>query len=189
MFRTEVISFRVVSVLGAISVTQAGAKAGVVHSKRVCGISFSSKYAQCFARVVTDAKGRPMAVHPDLGSPPFGPADLHAGYNLPTTVVGKHTIALVDAFSNPNVLSDLNAYDAHFGLPAMKKCNKAKQTNCLAVLNQNGATSPLPPANVGWGEEIDLDVQMARAICQNCRVNLYETNDNSFANLEAGVNK
>ena len=37
----------------------------------------------------------------------------------------------------------------------MKKCTTAKQTNCLAVLNQNGQTAPLPPGNVGWGEEID----------------------------------
>src|SRR5262249_14646906 len=155
----------------------------------VCGVSHSAKYAQCFARVVTDSKGRPMIVRPQLGSPPFGPADFHTGYNLPTTVTGKKTIAIIDAFSNPNVLADLNVFNAHFGLPATKKCKKAKQTNCLAVLNQNGATSPLPPGNTGWGLEIALDVQIARGICQNCRINLYETNDNSFTNLEAGVNK
>ncbi len=68
----------------------------------------------------------------------------------------------------------------------MKKCTKPKQTNCLAVLNQNGQTSPLPPGDIGWGLEIALDVQMAHAICQNCRINLYETNSNSFANLAAG---
>src|SRR5438552_73905 len=88
MFRRFVIALSVVGMLGALGVTQAGAKPGVVHSKRVCGVSYSSRVAQCFARVVTDAKGRPMAVRPNLGTPPFGPADLHAGYSLPTTVIG-----------------------------------------------------------------------------------------------------
>jgi subtilase family serine protease len=185
MLRRFVIALSVVSVLGALSMTQAGATAGVVHSKRVCGISTSSKVAQCFARVVTDAKGRPL-VHPSVSG--YGPSQFHSGYNLPTTVIGKHTIAIVDAFSNPNVLSDLNVYNAQFGLPAMKKCARARQTNCLAVLNQNGATSPLPPGNTGWGLEIALDVQTARAICQNCRINLYEATSNTFANLETAVN-
>jgi hypothetical protein len=188
MLRRFVIAVSVVGMLAALTATQAGAAAPAVHSKAVCGVSHSSKYAACFALVVTDAKGRPMVVRPLLGTPPFGPADLHAGYNLPTTVIGKHTIAIVDAFSNPNVFSDLNAYNAHFGLPLIKKCKTLKQTNCLAVLNQSGATSPLPAGDVGWGEEIALDDQMARAICQNCRINLYEANSATFGNLETAVN-
>jgi subtilase family serine protease len=166
--------------------TQAGATAGVVHSKRVCGISTSSLYAQCFARVVTDAKGNRIHVNPDVSG--YGPSQFHSGYNLPTTVPVKRTIAIVDAFNQPNILNDLNVYNAQFGLPNMKKCTKAKQSNCLAVLNQNGQTSPLPPNDAGWGLEISLDVEIARAICQNCRINLYEANSNSFANLEAAVN-
>jgi hypothetical protein len=190
MLRKVVLALSVVGMLGAITATQAGASARpqTVHSKAVCGVSHSNTHAQCFARIVTDSNGKAMRVRPMLGSPPFGPADLHAGYSLPTTVIGKKTIAIVDAFSNPNVFADLNSYNAFFGLPAIKKCKTLKATNCLAVLNQTGATSPLPPGDVGWGEEIDLDVQMARAICQNCRINLYEANSNSFANLETAVN-
>jgi subtilase family serine protease len=186
MLRRFVIALSVVSLLGALSVTQAGAKAGVVHSKRVCGVSTSSKYAECYARVLTDAKGRPLIVNPSVSG--YGPSQFHSGYNLPTTVIGKHTIAIIDAFSEPNILSDLNVYNAQFGLPATKKCTLAKQTNCLAVLNQNGQTSPLPPGNVGWGVEIALDVEVAHAICQNCRINLYEAQSNSFGNLETAVN-
>jgi subtilase family serine protease len=186
MLRRFVIALSVVSLVGAMSITQAGATAGVVHSKRVCGISYSSKVAQCFARVVTDAKGRPLHASPNVSG--YGPSQFHTGYNLPTSVIGKHTIAIVDAFNQPNILSDLNVYNAQFGLPAMKKCKLAKQTNCLAILNQNGQTSPLPRNDSGWGLEISLDVEIARAICQNCRINLYEANTNSFANLETAVN-
>jgi subtilase family serine protease len=188
MFRRFVIALSVVSVLGAFSVAQAGAApTAAYHSKRVCKDSSSHAYAACYARVLTDAKGR--KVNPNSVAASYGPAQFHSGYNLPTTVIGKHTIAIVDAFSQPNIRADLNVYNAHFGLPATKKCKLAKQTNCLAVLNQNGQTSPLPPADAGWGVEISLDVEVAHAICQNCRINLYEANSNSFANLEAAVNK
>jgi subtilase family serine protease len=186
MLRRFLIALSVVSLLGAFSMTQAWAKPGVVHSKRVCGVSHSHTVAQCYARVVTDAQGRPLNVNPNVSG--YGPSQFHSGYSLPTTVVGKHTIAIVDAFNQPNIFNDLNVYNAQFGLPAMKKCAKARQTNCLAILNQNGQTSPLPPNDSGWGLEISLDVEVARAICQNCRINLYEATSNTFANLATAVN-
>ena len=45
----------------------------------------------------------------------YGPSQFHSGYNLPTTVVGNHVIAIVDAFANPNVLANLNTYNAQLG--------------------------------------------------------------------------
>ncbi len=187
MLRKVVVALSVVGVLGAVSVAQAGAAPGPVHSKRVCkdAIAGSGRVA-CMARVVTDARGRPMVVNPNVSG--YGPSQFHSGYNLPLTVAGKHTIAIVDAFSQPNILSDLNVYNAQFGLPATDECTTAKQTSCLAILNQDGQTSPLPPGNAGWGVEISLDVEVAHAICQNCRINLYEANDNSFPSLKTAVN-
>jgi subtilase family serine protease len=127
------------------------------------------------------------------GGPPagsYGPSEFHTGYNLPTTPKGgaAQTIAIVDAFSNPNVIPDLAAFNAQYGLPAFPNCTSPTQTACLAVLNQNGLPSPLPPEDLGWGLEIALDVQVAHEICQTCRINLYEANDNEFASLEAAVN-
>src|SRR4029077_10104865 len=147
MLRKVVVALSVVSVLGAVSVAQAGARpAPVHHSKRVCtdAVAGSGRVA-CMARVVTDAKGRPMKVNPDVSG--YGPSQFHSAYNLPFKVTGKHTIAIIDAYSQPNIFNDLNVYNAQFGLPATKKCATAKQTNCLAILNQNGQTSPLPPGN------------------------------------------
>jgi subtilase family serine protease len=171
----------------AVPATQAAAAAASpgVHYKNVCGISRSSTYAECFALVRTDAKGNAL-VSPTVSG--YGPAQFHSGYNLPTTVVGKHVIAIVDAFANPNVLANLNTYNAQFGLPATPKCSKTHKTACLAVRNQNGQKTPLPAGDTGWGLEIALDVQVAHAICQNCRINLYEANSNSFANLATAVN-
>jgi subtilase family serine protease len=175
------------ALLGSIvPMTQAAAAtSSQVHFKSVCGVSRSSSYAECFALVRTDAHGHTL-VSPTVSG--YGPSQFHSGYNLPTTVTGKHVIAVVDAFSNPNVLANLNTYNAQFGLPNTPKCSKTAKTACLAVRNQNGQKSPLPPGDTGWGLEIALDVQVAHAICQNCRINLYEASSNSFANLAVAVN-
>jgi subtilase family serine protease len=187
MLQRFLIAMGMLMLLGvAVPVTQAAAATSQqVHSKSVCGISRSSTYAQCFAQVRTDAQGRAL-VSPNVSG--YGPSQFHSGYNLPTTVSGNHKIAIVDAYANPNVLANLNTNNAQFGLPNFPKCTKTQKTSCLAVLNQNGKKSPLPAGDTGWGLEIALDVQVAHAICQNCRINLYEANSNSFADLAVAVN-
>ncbi len=185
MLRRFVIALSVVAMLGALTATQAGAKPSPVRSKAVCGVSHSATYAQCFARVVTDSSGR-AKVSPNVSG--YGPLDWHTGYNLPNTVAGNHTIAIVDAFANPNVFADLKVYNATMGLPKFPKCTKLVKTSCLAIRNQFGKKTPLPAGDTGWGLEIALDVQTAHAVCQNCRINLYEANTNSFANLGTAVN-
>ena len=45
-----------------------------------------------------------------------------------------------------------------------------------------------PSPNIGWGQEIALDLDMASAICPACDILLVEANSNSFANLGAAVN-
>ena len=48
--------------------------------------------------------------------------------------------------------------------------------------------APLPKNEGGWATEISIDVQMARAICQNCHILLVETKSEEFTDLGAGVN-
>jgi subtilase family serine protease len=55
-------------------------------------------------------------------------------------------------------------------------------------VNQNGGTAP-PPSDVGWAEEISLDVDMVSAICPNCHILLVEATNNSLSNLAAAVNR
>ena len=113
------------------------------------------------------------------------PERLHAAYGLPneTPAGSTQTIAVVDAFNDPTAEADLAVYDRQFGLP---ECTAAN--GCLRKLNQQGAASPLPANNGGWAAEISIDVQMAHATCQNCRILLIETRSESFADLGAGVN-
>ena len=112
------------------------------------------------------------------------PALLHAAYSLPseTFPASQQTIAVVDAFNDPTAEADLAVYDNEFKLPACTTAN-----GCFRKLNQEGRTSPLPATEGGWATEISLDVQMAHAICQGCKVMLVEAENTSFAALGAAV--
>ncbi|MGD0517598.1 MAG: hypothetical protein ABSA26_08695, partial [Thermoguttaceae bacterium] len=62
-------------------------------------------------------------------SAPYTPAEIRAAYGITGDGTGQ-TIAIVDAYDNPNVLSDLKAFDAHYGLsnPTFVKVNQKGST-------------------------------------------------------------
>ena len=153
-------------------------------SKRVCPAP-APGHAACMAVVGTTADGRPY-MSPDVPSG-YGPAQWETAYNLPTTAGVPQTIAIVDAYSQPNITSDLATYDSAMGLPVFPTCANDSQPSCFTVLDEHGGTS-LPAPDTGWGLEISMDVEVAHAICQDCRIELYEADDSSFANLETAVN-
>src|SRR5581483_6244717 len=89
-------------------------------SKPVCA-NAPARAADCHAEVVTKADG----VTPDAGTQPptgaYGPADIQAAYALPGGAAGAGaTVAVVDAYDNPNAESDLAAYRNANGLPVCR---------------------------------------------------------------------
>jgi subtilase family serine protease len=92
-------------------------------------------------------------------------------------------VAIVDAFDDPNAEADLGVYRAQFGIAACTTAN-----GCFKKVNQNGVQGSYPNGNVGWAQEISLDLDMVSAICPNCHILLVEATDNSFSNLAASVN-
>ena len=87
------------------------------------------------------------------------------------------TIAIVDAFDDPNIASDLHQFDVKFGLP----------DPVFTKVSQTGSTTNLPTADKGWSSEIALDVEWAHAIAPGAKILLVEANDSSFNNLAAAV--
>jgi subtilase family serine protease len=83
------------------------------------------------------------------------------------------TIAIVDAYNEPNIVSDLATFDSFFGLQAPPS---------FKVVNQSGG-STLPANNTGWGLEIALDVEWAHAIAPNANILLVEANSSSGTDL------
>ena len=162
----------------------AGAANGHASDRAVCPAPVLG-HARCHVLVVTDSRGNPMATTAPTG---YGPAQFQGAYNLPSTAGSAQTIALVDAYNDPSAKADLDAYDRAYGLSAFPSCGGAVTTACFQKVNQSGNSSPLPRTNTGWALEISLDVQIAHAICQNCKVLLVEASSNSFSNLATAVN-
>jgi subtilase family serine protease len=117
----------------------------------------------------------------------YGPADLRSAYGLTSAATSNgsgRTIAIVDAYDDPNAESDLAAYRSHYGLPACTTAN-----GCFKKVSQTGSTTALPTADSGWAGEISLDLDMASAICPNCHITLVEAKSASMTNLGTAVNE
>lgn len=112
----------------------------------------------------------------------YGPPQLQSAYKLNTSGGAGRTVAIVDAYNDPNAESDLAVYRSQYGLPACTTAN-----GCFRKVGENGGSS-LPAANAGWAEEISLDLDMVSANCPNCHILLVEVNSTSFADLGTGVN-
>jgi len=183
------------------------------HPRQVCAIpkpSFRGPVAQCDAWALAKSNGRYVhlsgtlvrhhtavaATSPSAGPnlnviQPMWPSGIHAAYGLPTTTANSHlqTVAIVDAFNDPAVQSDLNTYDSFWGLPALPPCAAPSSTRCLEVVNHTGASSPLPAFDAGWALEISLDVEAVHTICQDCKIILVEASSANLDDLAAATNK
>jgi subtilase family serine protease len=151
---------------------------------RVCP-SAAPGEARCHSLVRVDASGNPLAT---TGPSGYHPSDLISAYALPATATGTwtwngQTIAIVDAFDDGNAEADLAVYRQQFSLGSCTTAN-----GCFRKVDQNGG-SVYPRGDMGWAEEISLDLDMASAICPNCKILLVEAKSNSFANLVAAVDR
>lgn len=143
--------------------------------------------ARCHADVVTDAHANPAATTSPTG---YGPAQFHGAYSLPTTASSLRTIAIVDAYDNPTIRNDLSVYSQTYGISDLPTCTSPSDASaCFIKVNQTGGTSSYPRKDAGWALESALDVEVAHAICQNCKIILVEASSNSFANLAAAVDE
>jgi hypothetical protein len=167
----------------APSAGQAGAPLASHPMKRLCSADTPAGVMHCNALARTDTAAS-TGVHPNALPSGYGPSDLQSAYALPSSTAGSGaTVAIIDAQDLPTAESDLNTYRSQFGLPACTTAN-----GCFRKVNQNGATSPLPAADAGWGGEIALDIDMVSAVCPNCKILLVEATSPTTANLGTAVN-
>ncbi|MFB3893529.1 MAG: LEPR-XLL domain-containing protein [Phycisphaerae bacterium] len=91
------------------------------------------------------------------------------------------TIAIIDAYNAPTIVSDLAAFDAAFGLPAPPS---------FTIVNQNGG-STLPKNAPGrgnsWAIETSLDVEWAHAIAPGASILLVEAKSAYLSDLFTAV--
>ena len=113
------------------------------------------------------------------------PAQLTAAYALnaitftsPSGAVVKadgtgETIALIEAYHDPSITSDLKTFDATFGLP----------DPTITVVNQAGHAS-----DDGWALEESLDVEWAHAIAPGANILVVEASSQSLPALVTAIN-
>lgn len=139
-------------------------------SRRLCG-DVGKGFARCQAWLRTDIQG---PIQPDTPGG-YAPSDLQTAYGLTTDSKNNgagQTVAVVDAYENPNAASDLNVYRSQFGLPA---CTVS--SGCFTQQKYTSQT------NAGWAGEESVDVDMVSAICPNCKILLVEAASASMADL------
>jgi uncharacterized repeat protein (TIGR01451 family) len=125
--------------------------------------------------------------NPQLGLGPTGttPTQIRHAYGFDQitfnngTVIGDgtgETIAIVDAFDDPNAASDLHQFDLQFNLP----------DPTFTKVNQTGGTK-YPTPDAGWAVEIALDIEWAHAIAPKAKILLVEAASADLSNLGAAV--
>lgn len=122
------------------------------------------------ARSQLDA--RPSAA---TGISPLTPAQIINAYDLTSTTNGAGTtIAIVDAYNDPTVASDLNSFSTNFQLPTANFVEHEM--------------APTISTDGGWALEISLDVEWAHAIAPDATILLVEARSSSLSDLLSAVN-
>jgi subtilase family serine protease len=187
-FRTLALTVLALAILLPAGAATAGGSQLYAKGVRVCKAHVTRHHSTCFAmkRVFVKAStagARPYVSPAATGAVTIGPAggltpsDIVSAYHLAASGGTGQTVAVVDAFNDPNIQADLNTFDTHYGLP----CN-----SCLTVHNMG--TAPADNDATGWSVEESLDVEAVHGICPTCHILLVEAVSNSNANLDAAEN-
>jgi hypothetical protein len=121
---------------------------------------------------------------------PFTPSAIRTAYGFDqinftdkhgATITGNgagQTIAIVDAFTDPNITGDLATFDSTFGLPAPPS---------FSILNENGGTSlsgvPVSPPS-SFALEESIDVEWAHAIAPAANIVLFEASSTNNIDVD-----
>jgi hypothetical protein len=118
---------------------------------------------------------------PDAITKAYGLNELGFG---PVSADGAgQTIAIIDAYNDPDIDNDLTAFDSNFDFTAPPN---------FTVLNEQGtpinpATQAGPPSGAPWALEIDLDVEWAHALAPGANILLVEENNTQPSDLQAAI--
>jgi hypothetical protein len=182
--------------LGAGGNWQQVACAGILESLEdrlllSASLATPSYVVEGHADVASDSSrgGQPNVTAENSG--PITPAQMQQAYGVNQISLGGvagtgagQTIAIVDAYNDPDILADSNTFSSQFGLQQFNVSGGPT----LKVLNENGGTSlPGNSAVDGWDIEESLDVEWAHSIAPQANIILFEASSNSFGDLLQAV--
>jgi hypothetical protein len=115
----------------------------------------------------------------------YTPAEIRKAYGFDQASFGGvtgdgsgQTIAIVAAYDDPNIASDLSVFDKRFNLVDPPSFTKVSQTG--------GSTKGIA-ADAGWSSEIALDVEWAHAIAPKAKILLVEAKSDQLSDLMSAV--
>jgi hypothetical protein len=131
------------------------------------------------AKHTLTAAGADPAVTP----PGYSPAQMNAYLGLTGDGSGQ-TIALVDAYDDPDIVSDAETFSQQYGLPGVCGAGGAAGDCFTLDVRQQSASAGSDP---DWALETSMDVEWAHSLAPKATIELIEASDGTFASLFRGV--
>jgi hypothetical protein len=122
--------------------------------------------------------GQPLGFSPQQISQAYGFNQISFNNGTVKGNGSGQTIAIVDPYSQPDIVNDLKTFDSTYGLAAPPS---------FTIVNEYGGTA-LPAADTDWGLEESLDVEWAHAMAPGAKILLVEANSTSWSDLLTAVN-
>ena len=117
----------------------------------------------------------------------YDPATMRAYLGLRGTGAGQ-TVAVVDAYGNPDVVDDVNQFSTQFGLT--RTCSGTTTSGCFHLtVTEADPADDYGTADPDWGLETSMDVEWIHAVAPQASVVLVEAAEGTFSSLfhAAGV--
>jgi subtilase family serine protease len=147
----------------------------------------SAYYGEKRVSDIPDPNGTALPKSPDYSYAPHGytPAQIRGAYGLDQVAEDGSgaTVAIIDAYASPTILSDANTYSAAHGLPTL---GRAQFSQVVAPGTfkrpQNNAQDPQ-----GWYGEETLDVEAVHTTAPGADI-LYVGSPNNYQDMDAALN-
>lgn len=145
---------------------------------------------QCQALIDTKLAARAAEANSVPGLTPTEFQTVYGLTGLPGSAGTGETVAVVDAFDDPNAASDLAWYRFEAGQPACASASGiGPGSGCLTQVDQTGGSAlPGTDPTGGWEAEESLDLDAVSTICPNCHILLVEANSASITDMAAAEN-
>ncbi len=114
----------------------------------------------------------------------YNPSEIQGAYNATGLISAGYTgtgvtIAIVDAYGDPFIQQELNAFDAQFGLPNQN----------INVVCVDGPCNYTEGITTGWNTEIALDVEWSHAMAPGAKIVLYIGSTSCATTLRCGPSR
>ncbi|HET6504747.1 MAG TPA: kelch repeat-containing protein, partial [Amycolatopsis sp.] len=166
--------------------TVTAASGATANTQAACPAPANKDEFTCFAQRRTDvpsAKGLLRNLNATAAPAGYGAADLQSAYDLPANGGAGATIAIVDAYDDPNAEGDLALYRQQYNLSPCTTAN-----GCFRKVDETGGTAyPVPDPH--WSEEISLDLDMVSAAAPDAHILLVEAGSAMQTDLGAAVDE